>query len=495
LDDVDQDRSDHAAEETTPQAAQAADLVTLLSRKVVGQASALEFIIPSIKTYQAGLNAPDRPAGVFLLLGPTGTGKTRTVEALAEILHGSAKHLLKIDCAEYQADHEVAKLIGAPPGYVGHRETKPVLTQERLQAVVSSQCDLALVLFDEIEKAAPSLTTLLLGVLDKAILHLGDNTDVNFEKALIFLTSNLGAREMLNQVRPEIGFQSSENRPSADLFSKLESIALTSVRKRFSPEFVNRIDAVITYRPLDAASLAMIVEHHITELQRHVHTRLGERSFDIEVSPPARQLLLERGFKQEYGARELKRTIHRMLTQPLAALVAEGQVAAGGRVMVDLADSGDELTLRADAARTPPPNADAASRTVLVLDDNQQLLTWLGRELSREGLSTLVASSAAEARELAARRPIDLAIVDLLLADGDGLSVAFELLRLWPRLRVVVMTGGELTAEEIELCERQEFPVLRKPFLAMDLLSLVHASLLAVQRRRAIGIAGRRRAV
>jgi ATP-dependent Clp protease ATP-binding subunit ClpA len=468
--DVDEDRPDHPA-------TQAADLVALLSRKVVGQSGALEFIIPSIKTYQAGLNAPDRPAGVFLLLGPTGTGKTRTVEALAEILHGSAKHLLKIDCAEYQADHEVAKLIGAPPGYVGHRETKPLLTQERLQNVVSSNCDLALVLFDEIEKAAPALTTLLLGVLDKATLHLGDNSDVNFEKALIFLTSNLGAREMLNQVRPEIGFQSAESRPADDLVSKLESIALSSVRKRFSPEFVNRIDAVITYRPLDAASLATILDHHITELQRHVHTRLGERSFDINVSPAARELLLERGFKQEYGARELKRTIHRMLTQPLAALVAEGHVEAGGRVLVDLADSGDSLTLRSEA-QTPPVGAHAASRTVLVLDDNLQLLRWLERELERSGLSVLAASSAAEARDLATRRPIDLAIVDLLLADGDGLSVAFELLRLWPKLRVVVMTGGDLSAEEIELCERQEFPVLRKPFLSIDIISLVRASLL-----------------
>jgi ActR/RegA family two-component response regulator len=226
-----------------------------------------------------------------------------------------------------------------------------------------------------------------------------------------------------------------------------------------------------------------------------VHTRLGERSFDIEVSPPARQLLLKRGFKQEYGARELKRTIHRMLTQPLAALVAEGQIAAGGRVTVDLADSGDALTLRAAAARTPPPDTHTALSTVLVLDDNTQLLAWLERELTREGLSILVASSAAEARQLAARRSIDLAIVDLLLADGDGLSVAFEMLRVWPRLRVVVMTGGELSAQEIELCERQEFPVLRKPFLASDLVGLVQASLLSVQRRRAVGVAGRRRAV
>src|SRR5213593_2930909 len=168
---------------------QAADLVERLSRKVVGQPSALQYIVPCIQMYQAGLNPPDRSAGIFLLLGPTGTGKTRTVEALAEILHGSEKQLLRIDCAEYQSDHEVAKLIGAPPGYIGHRETKPLLTQERLVGVVSPQSDIAIVLFDEIEKAAPSLNALLLGILDKGSLRVGDNTVVKFEQTLIFLTS------------------------------------------------------------------------------------------------------------------------------------------------------------------------------------------------------------------------------------------------------------------------------------------------------------------
>src|SRR5437773_5790264 len=208
---------------------QAADLVELLPRKVVGQPSALQYIVPYIQMYQAGLNPADRPAGIFLLLGPTGTGKTRTAEALAEILHGTSKHLLKIDCAEYQSDHEVAKLIGAPPGYIGHRETKPLLTQERLLGVVSPQCDLALVLFDEIEKAAPSLTALLLGILDKASMREGDNTVVTFEKTLIFLTSNLGARDMLKEVRPDIGFQGAERRSRTDIANRQASIGLAAV--------------------------------------------------------------------------------------------------------------------------------------------------------------------------------------------------------------------------------------------------------------------------
>src|SRR6266498_4580147 len=187
---------------------QASDLVSLLSRHVIGQTAATKAIVPYVYMYQSGLAPEGRPAGVFLLLGPTGTGKTKTVEAIAELLHGSEKKLLKIDCGEFQMEHETAKLIGAPPGYLGHRETAPMLTQQSLMNVTSENSDLALVLFDEIEKAAHSTTMLLLGILDKAILRLGDNTSVNFEKTLIFFTSNLGAREMLKEINPNIGFQS-----------------------------------------------------------------------------------------------------------------------------------------------------------------------------------------------------------------------------------------------------------------------------------------------
>ena len=312
-------------------------LADLLAQKVVGQPLALTRIVPYVQMYQAHLNPPDRPAGVFLLLGPTGTGKTRTVEALAEVMHGSPRHMLKIDCAEYQSDHEVAKLIGAPPGYVGHRETKPILTQERLLASVSPRSDLAFVLFDEIEKAAPAFTALLLGVLDRGTLRLGDNTTVNFEKTLVFLTSNLGAREMLRVIKPDIGFQGVERRSPDSIAERLTAAGVAAVRRRFSPEFVNRIDVVLTYRPLEAASLASILDQQIAELQQHVHTRLDERSFDVTVSARARQVLLARGTSEEFGARELRRTVHRLLTQPLAALVADGAVSPGSVIHVDAA--------------------------------------------------------------------------------------------------------------------------------------------------------------
>ena len=463
-------------------------LVERLTTKIVGQAAALQYIVPYVHMHRAGLAPPDRPAGVFLLLGPTGTGKTRTVEALAEVLHGSAKSLLKVDCGEFQSDHEVAKLIGAPPGYLGHRETKPVLTQERLASVTSPQCDLALVLFDEIEKAAPTLTTLLLGLLDKGTLTLGDNTVVNFERTLIFLTSNLGAREMMREMQPRLGFQGADARAPVPS-DRLESIGIAAVRRRFSPEFVNRIDAVVTYQPLDEAALATIVDHHIEELQRHVFTRLGERSFEIDVTAGARQLLLGQGANPEYGARELKRTIHRLLTQPLAVLVASGRVAPGSRVIADV-DAGqpDRLSLMPldEPSRIEIPAA-RAQPVVLVLDDNESLLKLLAERLTDKGISVITAATAAEARELFDKQKPDAALLDRYLPDGDGLALAIDLRTAAPQTPVVLMTGLELSAEEMAECDRFGVPLLRKPFLGDEAVNLIRSSLARAQIAKTAG--------
>lgn len=322
------------------------DLLSLLSEKVIGQPEAMNSIVPYIQMHQAGLAPDGRPVGVFLLLGPTGTGKTKTVEALAEVLHGSEKNLLRIDCGEFQMEHEVAKLIGAPPGYLGHRETQPMLTQQKLNSVTSERSNLALVLFDEIEKAAASMTRLLLGVLDKAVLRLGDNTTVNFERALIFLTSNLGAKAMIRELHPDFGFESMLPRdPSRDIGRKLQNVGLAAVRNKFSPEFVNRVDSVITYQPLDADALGTILDIHLSDLQRHIDARLDVRAFDLYVTKASRRFLLRKGTSEEYGARELKRTLHRYLTHPLAALVAAGKVAPDSIVRIELSHDGEGLAI------------------------------------------------------------------------------------------------------------------------------------------------------
>ncbi len=320
------------------------DLLTQLTGRVVGQQEPLAQIVPYVQMYQSGLAPEGRPAGVFLLLGPTGTGKTRTVEALAEVLHGSARNILKVDCGEFQMEHEVAKLIGAPPGYLGHRETQPMLTQAKLSAAASESSSLALVLFDEIEKAAPSMTRLLLGVLDKAMLRLGDNTSVNFERTLIFLTSNLGAKAMHREIRPGFGFESVVgSNDHKGLTRRLKNVGMQAVRRKFSPEFVNRVDAVLTYQPLDAAALAVIVDQQLEELARHIENRLSDRAFGLEIGKAARAWILKQGTSEEYGARELKRTVLRSLTQPLAAMIANGEIAPGVTVVVEVA--GDRLGL------------------------------------------------------------------------------------------------------------------------------------------------------
>ena len=455
------------------------DLTAVLSQKVVGQPAATRVIVPYIEMFKAGLAPEGRPVGVFLLLGPTGTGKTKTVEALAEILHGSEKNVLKVDCGEFQMEHEVAKLIGAPPGYLGHRETQPMLTQQKLNAVTSEKCSLSLVLFDEIEKAAPSMTRLLLGVLDKGILRLGDNSIVNFEKSLVFLTSNLGAREMMREINPDFGFQSVKSgEPRTDLTSKLQNIALVAVRKRFSPEFVNRIDCIITYQPLTPESLSAILDKQISDLQSHVNTRLGNRSFTLEVPFETRQFLLEKGTSPEYGARELNRTIHRKLTQPLATLVASNQVPPGARVLVHVAEDQEKLNIHVADKYLPPP----VHPTVLLVDDNRDLLHFLERLMADAGWQLLTAESAIEAQRLVRENKPNAALLDYMLPDGNGVELGVEFLQSQPQMLVIVMTGTILPPEEEALCEEHNFPVLRKPFLASDVMNQIKSRLTPFSR-------------
>jgi len=317
-----------------------------LAQRVVGQPAAVKAIAPWLDVHQAGLSPEGRPAGVFLLLGPTGTGKTRTVEAIADILHGSPRKLVKVDCGEFALEHEVARLIGAPPGYLGHRETPAYLSRDALRSQTSPQCELSILLFDEIEKAAPSMTRLLLGILDKGLLRLGDNTAVSFEKTLIFFTTNLGAERMSEELGGGFGFAGAMPCDERARERRIERIGMHAVRKRFTPEFVNRIDSIVAYAPLARAALERILDLLLDELQEHLDKRLGIHSFRLHVGARARSFLLGIGVSDQYGARELKRTLQRSVVQPLASLIASGEVApesvvdvrvAGGRVVIECA--------------------------------------------------------------------------------------------------------------------------------------------------------------
>jgi ATP-dependent Clp protease ATP-binding subunit ClpA len=321
-------------------------LVDKLAELLVGQPEAIETISPYVQMHQAGLSPEGRPIGVVLLLGPTGTGKTRTVEALAEVLHGSSKNLLKVDCGEFQMEHEVAKLVGAPPGYLGHRETQPMLNQAKVNAAASEESDVSLILFDEIEKAAPSMTRLLLGILDKATLRLGDNSTVNFERCIIFLTSNLGARTIQRANMPDFGFEAMVAGPPIRDQNRLQSIGMAAVKRKFSPEFVNRIDSVITYRPLDRQACDLILDHILSGFARLVNNRMGLRGFRLQCTPAGRATLLDLGTSLEYGARELKRTVQRSFIQPVAALVSQGQIPPGSTVILDAKDGEFNILLR-----------------------------------------------------------------------------------------------------------------------------------------------------
>src|ERR1700740_813445 len=215
-----------------------------LAMRIVGQENAVGGMSSLYQLFLAGLNQTNRPLGTLLFLGPTGSGKTRVVEAVAEVLFGDANAIIKFDCAEFQHSHEIAKLIGSPPGYLGHRETSPLLTQENLDRFHTDDVPLSLVLFDEVEKASDALWQLLLGVLDKATLTLGDNRRVDFSRTVIIMTSNLGAREIADLVKGKIGFAAGKN-PNAlpgdasYIDEKIRRTAVQAASRNFSPEFMN----------------------------------------------------------------------------------------------------------------------------------------------------------------------------------------------------------------------------------------------------------------
>jgi ATP-dependent Clp protease ATP-binding subunit ClpA len=340
-----------------------------LRQKIVGQEEAVEALVELYQVFCAGLQPPFRPVGNLLFLGPTGSGKTRIVEAAAEILFGNSRALIKVDCAEFQHSHEIAKLIGSPPGYLGHRDTHPVITQEELAKSHRGDLKLSFLLFDEIEKASDALWQLLLGILDKATLTLGDNRRVDLSQTLIFMTSNLGGGEITELMQGGMGFIQPKDMPAKGLNEKVERTAVEAARRKFSPEFMNRLDKVVVFHPLKREELDEVLDIELRQVQKRL-LDCATRTFQFQITNNGRQFLLREGTDPRYGARHLKRAIERYVVCPIARLLATAQVRSGDVILIDQHPGANELAFLIDAeyqsayARMPMPYP-AASLTHL----------------------------------------------------------------------------------------------------------------------------------
>jgi ATP-dependent Clp protease ATP-binding subunit ClpB len=332
----------------------AREFESALRRRIVGQDQAVEKVVEIYQMFLAGLNPPGRPVGNLLFLGPTGSGKTRVVEAMAEALFGDARACIKIDCAEFQHSHEIAKLIGSPPGYLGHRETHPLLTQEALNQWHTETLKLSILLFDEIEKASDSLWQLLLGILDKATLTLGDNRRVDLSQCIIIMTSNLGAGEMSSMVDGGLGFAQKPTQVDASFDDKINRSAIDAARRKFSPEFMNRIDKSVVFRTLRSEHLQQILEIELGMVQQRILMASAVNQFVFSCTAKVKSFLLHEGTDPKYGARHLKRAIERHIVFQLANLVATGQIKLGDFIRIDLSPEGKLMFIKeAENAMVP----------------------------------------------------------------------------------------------------------------------------------------------
>ena len=338
-----------------------------LHQRIIGQDSAIRQITGIYQTFVVGMASPGRPIGSLLFLGPTGSGKTRTVEAVAESLIGDPRAVIKIDCAEFQHSHEIAKLIGSPPGYLGHRETHPLLSQDVLNQHHTETVKISFVLFDEIEKASDALWNLLLGILDKATLTLGDNRRVDFSRALIFMTSNLGAAEMNSILRPSLGFTAhgSESAPLDDkMIDRVSRAGAEAARRKFTPEFLNRIDRTVVFNSLGEAELRQIVDLELESVHDRIFQATGTKTIRFTVTDGAKDFLLKEGTDPRYGARHLKRAVERNLAQPMSNLIATGQVQSGDQLTVEFDPERQRLAFLKEFQDTAPQVGTPAGKSL-----------------------------------------------------------------------------------------------------------------------------------
>ncbi len=289
-----------------------------LKKRVVGQDEAIELISNSIRRSRAGLSDPNRPIGSFLFLGPTGVGKTETAKALAEFLFDDERQMIRIDMAEYMEKHSVARLIGAPPGYVGYEEGGQLTEAVRRQPY-------SVVLFDEIEKAHPEVFNALLQVLDDGRLTDGKGRTVDFRNTVIIMTSNIASQLIYDSAKEGVNFD------------VMKQKVMESLREAFRPEFINRIDEIVIYRPLTKDHLSNIIDIQMEYLNR----RLSDKDINIELSEKVKEKIMAQGYDPAFGARPLKRTIQRLIQDPLATRILKGEISEGDRLIADIDKSGE----------------------------------------------------------------------------------------------------------------------------------------------------------
>lgn len=327
----------------------------MLSRRVVGQCAAVEAVIDAYQIFRSGLANPDRPLGSFLFLGPTGTGKTNLVEAFADVCFCNRHAMLKVDCAEFSHSHEISKLIGSPPGYLGHSETTPYFSATNITRYHTLSSPFTLVLFDEIEKAHDTLWHLLLGILDTARLTLGNNSEVNFSNCFIFMTSNVGARAVAGALGEHIGFQGNAPDSPDELQTRVERIVHNAARKTFSPEFLNRIDRQVVFHRLEQAHLEQILALELAKVKERICRKIP--GFVLEVNDEARAWFVENGTDYALGARPLKRLLEQTLVMPIARMISEGEIQQSSKAYVGI--EWDRIDVRSGVAT--PKKAKAAS--------------------------------------------------------------------------------------------------------------------------------------
>lgn len=311
-------------------------LQKVFARKIVAQDEAVQAFGNVTEKYLSGFYDRTRPIGTMLFLGPTGTGKTSSVEAYVEGIFGKADMMIKIDCGEFQHSHDIAKLVGSPPGYLGHRETSPLFTNARIQSTRTPEMAFTVLLFDEIEKSSDSLWNLLLGVLDTGIITTGTNEVVDLKSTVIVMTSNVGSKEMSDKAGEGVlGFLTPTfTKGNA---AQLKSVAVAAARRKFTPEFLNRIDETIMFNTLTQDDIAKIFWLEMKNVNDMILVH-GSTTLSIDPAPAAVAEVLRNGYDKRYNARNLKREIERKITRPVARAVSTGQASFGDRIVVDFKD-------------------------------------------------------------------------------------------------------------------------------------------------------------